>query len=459
LLQDQGKMGEADKSLSQARKAAPEVTDKAALDAYFRQLPQKHIEGFKASMQAQSNRTADFLSNKSNFALIPQDGPGGVLFFLREWNSFTPIVPGEGESQRGGGYYLRYANQGIVIDPGHDFIEQLSLVRGRIVDIDHIIVSHAHSDHTAELEGIFTLLFEFNARHPKAKKRVCLYLSQDAYIKFSGLLGQWADSVARTTVLNPGAQGEQFQTVTVCEGVSLTVLPAQHEDMVTQGNAVGLGVELRFGRSKRRLLFTCDTSYLKGGKPVWELYPKSFRKPDLLVAHLGSIHPKEFEFLEAQRDGSTGGDYKDFLYPNHLGLFGTCLLVRALGPSCAVVSEFGEEMKDTRIPLVDTLGKVLQDSCPVYCGDPTIVYRVSDGCFLCHQTCTFEDPKNLEMEASHAGGGPSRPYLVKKADTHYANDVETWVEAFRKKLADCDLPFLRRPESTYTSHISGGHIP
>jgi glyoxylase-like metal-dependent hydrolase (beta-lactamase superfamily II) len=48
----------------------------------------------------------------------------------------------------GGGYYLRHDGYGIVIDPGYNFLQNFYEAGGRIFDIDAIVLTHAHNDHT-----------------------------------------------------------------------------------------------------------------------------------------------------------------------------------------------------------------------------------------------------------------------------------------------------------------------
>jgi len=51
--------------------------------------------------------------------------PKNQLVILRKWNSYTPILPPSKTEflNKGGGYFLRVGETGIVIDPGYNFIE------------------------------------------------------------------------------------------------------------------------------------------------------------------------------------------------------------------------------------------------------------------------------------------------------------------------------------------------
>lgn len=77
---------------------------------------------------------------------------------LRRWNSYTPII----NSRRGGGYFLRVDGVGIVIDPGFNFIKNYRESGNYFRDIDIVLISHAHDDHTADMESILNLQYRFN---------------------------------------------------------------------------------------------------------------------------------------------------------------------------------------------------------------------------------------------------------------------------------------------------------
>ena len=55
----------------------------------------------------------------------PVCAPQNQLIILRKWNSYTPILPPSREEylNKGGGYFLRIGETGIVLDPGYNFIE------------------------------------------------------------------------------------------------------------------------------------------------------------------------------------------------------------------------------------------------------------------------------------------------------------------------------------------------
>ncbi len=435
-------------------------------------------EEYFEKMKQRQGRVERFLEPKGAF-----HGDQSVLMVLREWNSYTPAIPDESEADRGGGYFVWHRGQGIVIDPGFDFLVNFQQAGGRIHDVDHVIVTHAHNDHTADLESVLNLLFNYNKQReredrPDLRKRVKLYLGAGAQRKFSGLIPlRDVDYIDQIVTLNP-ARKDRPQVIPLFTGATLTVLPAYHDDVVTPDTAVGLAFDFRF-RGKdtptRRVVFTADTGlyprrrdkhgdYLRDDDAVdareevalYRCYPNRFAEPgktDLLVAHIGSIRQEEF------REDLTAWDpqQEPTFYQDHLGLLGTLILLDQLAPRAAIVSEFGEELKDIKVALVDEIDKALanrredQDKTPfrVFPGDLTTVYDIKQAKFLCHNTHQFEAPEDLVIKQGaeydvqgQARPGVSRPYLLTQEALQGVDLPEDALRAYFRKRAEGTLPYF-----------------
>lgn len=390
----------------------------------FARFPEETIGEYFSKMDAWRRGEREFLTGKSRFR---EDA--SCLLVLREWNSYTPALPAEGESDRGSGYYVRHAGTGIVIDPGYDFIETFHRAGGRLADVDHIVLTHAHDDHTAQFEALMMLLHQYNEQllSGEPPKRVSLYLSQGCQRKFAGLVPTRDDPrIGRVvTLCRPDAGCSQ--EVQLTDDVRLTVLPAYHDDVVTRDTAVGLGFEFTLADDEpRRIVFTSDTGYYprrfrpdgtplyynhkKGlpkldtskGQGLFDRYPKKFRCPDLLIAHIGSIRKEEFQRPDELRlDEREEGEW---YYANHLGLLGTLTLLDKMSPPTAIISEFGAELRGFHDRLVETLAQALHDrqvdnkapvETRVFTGDVTTVYYIAENKFLCHEDCQPHSAEDL----------------------------------------------------------------
>jgi len=390
----------------------PEANLKIRLSHLIEEFDPETQKKYFDKMEAAQKRTDGFITEDAHFT-----DDVSFLLVLREWNSYTPVIPSAEESDRGGGYYIRHAGEGIVIDPGYDFIENFHRAGGRLQGIDHIIVTHAHDDHTAELEALLMLFQRRRNKQNLPKKFVNLYLSAGVQRKFAGLLNLRDPKLGKVVTLCPSAKG-YAQRIQLNEKTVLTVLPAYHDDVITRDSAVGLGFEFITQNGTRKIVFTGDSGLYPRkrnsdgtemhddadvnkpileaipGRALYEQYPEEFAvSPHLVVAHIGSIKEQEFGRGKIPSPDDVGSRF----YPNHLGLLGTFLLLDALRPAAAVVSEFGAELKGFHIDLVETLGLALNNAQEikkqmlVITGDLTTAYDITNHRFLSHSQC--EDMK------------------------------------------------------------------
>ena len=296
------------------------------------------------------------------------------LLGARKWNSFTPSIPlGENdETSVGGGYFLYANGVGTVIDPGFNFLENFNAMGGRLSDIHNIVVTHAHNDHTNDLESLLTLFYQRTknaARAPGASARlgrprprpaVNLYMNLGAFQKFSPIINLRAtDQIGMVKVIAPG---EEY--VLEGSGVTMRVLPAHHDEIFSRTYAVGLLFTLPT-RPVKTVLFTGDTGLFPAGTDITsenvaelEIGSQYGVKPgevDYLVPHLGSIGDNELKSPDRQeRLGES-------FYPNHLGVQGLIRLITMLRPKYVFVSEFGEELKGFIALLMELITRCVRE--------------------------------------------------------------------------------------------------
>lgn len=332
------------------------------------------LKGFIANFREAYPQAQDFIDyqkkeeEKREKFLLPKTlivKKESLLLTLRRWNSFTPAVPtGEQERSIGGGYFLRHGGMGIVIDPGYHFIENFDLAGGRIYDVDAVVLTHAHNDHTIEFETLLTLIHEYNENLEELQeddkftdckpKKIDVYMNNGSFMKFSGLLNlRGNSSVRHIYTLNGGNKYELDKDKIIL----LEVVEAYHDEVVAKEQSVGLIFDLKGDGFDRRVVFTSDTGLLPldpdEEKPtalndydreVWKAYGADEKRPDVMVVHIGSIKSQELDGKFVEPD--------EACYPNHLGILGTTRVITQCMPKFAIVSEFGEEMKSFRCDLV-----------------------------------------------------------------------------------------------------------
>jgi tetratricopeptide (TPR) repeat protein len=272
----------------------------------------------------------------------------GFLSILRKWNSYTPIMSLNAEDSKGGGYFFYFGGKGIIIDPGFDFLRNFFREGFKLADVDYIFITHAHLDHMADLEALFSLLHERNERIDEENekrdksdqlehKKIDLFLNLGTMKKLSGWINLMETYFNRIHVLEAGQKLNLN---------SLTVLPtrAKHHEIVD--NIYSLGFV--FESEGIKIGFTGDT-----GWDLKESIAEPFKGCDLLIAHLGGILRKELDEKTLEKR----------LYKNHLGLLGMSLLLKEVRPELCIVSEFGEELDYQREEISEILTKVLGVKC------------------------------------------------------------------------------------------------
>jgi ribonuclease BN (tRNA processing enzyme) len=263
-----------------------------------------------------------------------------VLRTIHKWNSASPLFS-SGISQ-GGGYFLTLNNsrgqvKGIAIDPGYDFFDIFRDLGMGIADIDAIIITHDHDDHTESVEGILSLLAKFNDHNEQRKTKVLdIFGSAGSLLKFHGLLSA-TDLLGNREInfklLVPGAEIKQIEGASLMEkyGFTLSVKAAHHTERWTnQESSVGLVINTSIPFQKSSPLkigITGDTRYEPG-------IGEDYREAQLILLNIGSVEKEEGKLLQ-----------------QHLGMLGCINLIKEarLGkPLLAILTEFGEEFSGRR---------------------------------------------------------------------------------------------------------------
>ncbi|MCJ7631019.1 MBL fold metallo-hydrolase [Candidatus Bathyarchaeota archaeon] len=339
-----------------------------------------------------SQNTKEFASNVvGKTKRFPKDGEDeefkGIFVVLRRWNSFTPTLTSSGNHSKGGGYFLYFScdktTLGIVIDPGYDFLENFLSLGFRIRDIDVVVISHAHPDHTDSLPSILSLFHEANGRLGKYyrddetfnKSYLKLILSQGVFDQYySGFIGPNKESLKDVIVVKvkTAKKKQCFEFKFDDNGkhsLSIEAFPTQHGDLM-KWDSLGFIINIKNdGKPCRSIGYTSDAHWT-------ENFSDNLKECDTICAHLGSIidilEGKKFSSLckNFENDVDSPGDCTKFdgckkeKFKNrkpsleklkgqvheqrHLYLSGLAMLFDDLlnkKMELAVISEFGEELK------------------------------------------------------------------------------------------------------------------
>jgi len=261
------------------------------------------------------------------------------LKIIRKWNSSTPLYSQSGS--QGGGYYLTLNNhrkelKGIVLDPGYNFLEIFREQRLGILDIDAIIITHDHDDHSEAIEGILSLISKYNDHKASGPSRVVdIFGSPGVMLKYQGLFNKTdkeGNNEINFHLMIPGNKITEIDGVGTMEkyGFNLYVNQAYHPELWTnQESAVGLTMEtnISYKHHPLKIGITGDTRYET-------LIGNQYQDVQLLLLNIGSIEKEEGKLLHS-----------------HLGLCGSINLLKEarIGKALlTILTEFGEEFRGRR---------------------------------------------------------------------------------------------------------------
>ena len=221
------------------------------------------------------------------------------------------------------------------------------------------------------------------------------------------------DKCHNVNVINSG------NVIELVKGFKMKILPAYHDDVIGKYYSIGLWFMVHSPEGEQRnIVLTSDTSLFPAkqvydindpkktkkavdtkGKEIWQLYGLDGQKVDVLVPHIGSVRKQEF-------DANIDTGFEDLFYPNHLGVMGTLRLITSLNPELAVISEFGEELKEFRPKLIKLLNQVVEeypdtDDVNLIPGDLPFVYNIEDKTVYCVLNSNFVEASKIKaMEIS-----------------------------------------------------------
>ncbi len=301
-------------------------------------------------------------------------GCESFFMVLRRWNSYTPSLPLNNlgkmdlyQHSIGGGYFLYIegkeneidAGYGLVIDPGYNFIHNFGLSGFCIDDIDGILITHAHNDHTNDFESILSLLYQRNKKFKgkRKSKKVDLFLNVGSFKKFSNYLDLANKSkenyLGNVIVMSPG----QVYKIPGREDLKCEILTlyTRHNEIVTRDYSLGICFKIY----DTNLLLTSDTGWcFETAIRNQEFLEKNnidldnesgSTNIDVLVVHIGSIQKKEFDI---KGDCS---NIQEYFYESHLGILGVISAIEKYKPELCIISEFGEELVNLRGKLSDEI--------------------------------------------------------------------------------------------------------
>ncbi|WP_027178876.1 MBL fold metallo-hydrolase [Maridesulfovibrio bastinii] len=349
---------------------------------------------------------------------------------LRRWNSWTPAQPTTNtinnreilpKTKVGGGYLVSSGKNNIAVDPGFGFLDSIyNEYRITIRDIDAVIISHDHNDHSADLLNILSLRFKYQ---DECSGKLKVLLNPSSCYLYSHIL-EYYNSILDTSTqftFSPGAT-KNVGDITVRSIAMehdeifhyLSPKPTKHGDSI-DSQALGL----IFKMDGLKIGIVGDTKFSDDNAQILT-WANFFKDVNFLALHVGCLE---------EDWGKRCKPAKEIVYSSkkrgHLGLVGIIKFLELVTPDCCILSEFGEELavNSLRKAIPSWIKKTLSYKLPIISTDTGLfLCKWKDGtlCFRC--ACSEKKGKDnfVPIEYIHIREGDTK--LIYEAECGCASN-------------------------------------
>lgn len=292
------------------------------------------------------------------------------LYLLHGYNSQNknePLLTGQSR-KTSGGYYLRWNNKGIVINPGLHFLDHFHQQGLHIKDIDYVIVTGDSPSSYADIHEIYELNYQLNKINSELQI-IHYYLNPKAYQTLSPMLKPNYKQERNTVhCLEFFLDSPDIEKVELEEGINFYFFPL---------SSISLG--LRFDLSSATIP-DLRLGYLSG--TPWS---------SSLAAHLGPC-----DLLIAGFGTTSSSDYGRLKYNEEsLGYYGTYTLLEEIQPKLLLCSEFDGEEGDVRLEVVKMMRQ--HSSSTILPVDIQLFLDLATLQIQCSVTKTLVDPRDVRI--------------------------------------------------------------
>lgn len=387
-----------------------------------------------------------------------------ALTVLRRWQSFTPALSmGSEVGHKGGGYFVYKTNhkgeieEGLVIDPGFDFLENFFEESFSIRDINAILITHSHRDHASDFMSIVTLVHEMNEKGKRIfrngqwmERKLVLLIAEGCYQFYAEQIRRYKDSFQDVIRMKQNSlEGNDKQKL--FKYFRLKATKANHYD---QSDHDSVGYLIKDNIGNELIGFTGDTRWYNNIEQAYIKYPvicmnlgavvDIFKKPEIMLSDLCNKNDdKQIKKIK-----------QILLRENHLYLPGFYLMARKFykdKQKLLILSELCEEMKGgLRTDLSEKLTKKLDvPVLPEDIGLTVILNTIKKGYVLCRACNTAKRPDHIVPVETDKDSA-----IVYLCKDHYnqlkesyilpqINKLEMDVNELRKPLINKNIPFVK----------------
>jgi hypothetical protein len=321
--------------------------------------PKKSLED---SIQEFSRKHHEHITNYLDLHKKQHACHNNCLYLLhgRSTNGFEkqPLLL-EKSRKTSGGYYIRWDNKGIVINPGINFLNHFHQQGLHVRDIDFIVVTNGNQESYADIKDIYELNYQLN-KVAQSPHIIHYYLSP--------LANQWLSPILkpnfkqeRNTVhrLETFQDSPDVEKIDLSEGIVLNYFPCsqvksqparqgKEERMSIAPTQLGIRLDLH-AKSDSIEKKSIRLGYVSG--TAWSpLIAHSLGHCDILITGFGTTNSNDFNKLRYNEDC--------------LGYFGCYSLLEEVHPQLLVCSEFNGNEGDIRLDIVKMMRHEYQTAYP-----------------------------------------------------------------------------------------------
>lgn len=302
----------------------------------------------------------------------------------------------------GGGIFLNWNNLGIVIDPGFGFVENMQKNKIFIDDIDVVIITHFHIDHTNDIRllddlnrTINTKLVDFEnpddyEKYKKIKNKdigdfhkISWYVDTDTKKDLMGNLNPLINDIKIIDEININTD------IKISTDITFHPFPTKHvqtnflndnnkPERIFKKNTFGFTLKLQTNSKKSDVIFgyTSDTTY-----------------SHKLLDYLSGV-----TCLIANISGIYEDDYLEFSYKaRHLGYAGCKKIIENISPDITIISEFWNGITDLRFDVCrDLQSKTKEKVLP---GEVGLQLKLSPSQIRCSICGNYSNLKKVSVIA------------------------------------------------------------
>lgn len=301
----------------------------------------------------------------------------------------TPSTLEDISADATGGFYLRWNNTGIVVNPGKKFMQHFHKAGLHIKDIDIVLVTHENAETYADIQDIYELNFRLN-RASGDQQIIHYYLNHNAFRELSILLKPHSKSERNAIhCLELFPESPEVEQIQLRDGILLHYFTTQPQFSLASTSLRNqspspshLGLRLELSKSPLNESSNITLGYISGSwSPFIEQY---LTNCDILLAGIGNTNESDYNKLVHLDDC--------------LGYYGVCSLLEETLPKLLVCTEFGARDGDLRLELIKKMRSEYADyPTHILPGDIGLCIDLNTLAVKCSITHEYTTPNQIRI--------------------------------------------------------------